>query len=43
MANPTKLHKIKKNQIVHAIQQDIDNDVNPVDDHLFFMDDFGYE
>lgn len=26
MANPTKLHKIKKNQIVNAIQQEMDND-----------------
>lgn len=28
MANPTKLHKIKKHQIVNAIQEELENDLN---------------
>ena len=40
MANPTKLHKIKKNQLVNAIQQEVENDaLQAVDEHPFFMED----
>ena len=38
MSNPTKLHKIKKNQIVNAIQHEMDNDVLYVDDQQFMGD-----
>lgn len=36
MENPTKLHKIKKNQIVHAIQQEIENE-QYMDDQQYFQ------
>ena len=43
MSNPTKLHKIKKNQIVNAIQHEMDNDVLYVDDQQFMGDYQDYE
>ncbi len=38
LENPMKLHKIKKNQIQHAIQQEIENEIE--DQQNFIQDDY---
>jgi hypothetical protein len=41
MSNPTKLHKIKKNQLVNAIQHELENDILYVDDQPYLTDQMG--